>query len=169
MDIRFSVTCAWSLGCCQTNEQKYRVFIQVPFPITGLHAPCPALLDLACELSAKAMPPVPNGFMAHIDTAFMQKVFYISQWEWKPHIQHNCKLDDLRATFEIAEGCKIGHGPDANIQHDVIQGGLFWQNHPPPARNINIDTSATMCQFLFTLGFCRVPLECKTISHFFQV
>jgi len=35
--------------------------------------------DLACELRAKPMPPIPNRFIAHIDTAFMQKVFYISQ------------------------------------------------------------------------------------------
>ena len=56
------------------------------------------------------MPPVPNRFIAHIDIAFMQKVFYISQREWKPHIQHNCKLDDLGAGFEIAEGYYCGHG-----------------------------------------------------------
>ena len=54
-------------------------FIQVPFPITGVHSPCPALLDLACKLRPKPMPPVPNRFIAHIDTAFMKKVFYISQ------------------------------------------------------------------------------------------
>jgi hypothetical protein len=54
-------------------------FIQVPFPITGLHAPCPALLDLVYELRTKSMPPVPNRFIAHIDTSFMQKVFYVSQ------------------------------------------------------------------------------------------
>jgi hypothetical protein len=56
------------------------------------------------------MPPVPNRFIAHIYTAFMQKVFYISQRKWKPYIQHNCKLDDLRAGFEIAERYSIGHG-----------------------------------------------------------
>ena len=44
---------------------------------------------------------------------------------WKPHIQHDCKLDDLRTGFEIAEGYWSGHGPDANIQHPVGQGGLF--------------------------------------------
>ena len=46
--------------CCQTNELVNRTFIQVPFPMTGLHAPCPALLDLACELRAKPMQPIPN-------------------------------------------------------------------------------------------------------------
>ena len=105
----------------------HKDFIQVPFSITGLHAPCPVLLDLACELRTKSMPPVPNRFIAHIDTTLMQKVFYISQRKWKPHIQHNCKLDNLRASFEIAERYYSGHGWIANIQRAPWQGGLFWQ------------------------------------------
>ena len=60
------------------------------------------------------MPPVPNRFIAHIGTALMQKVFYISQQKWKPHIQHNCKLDDLRAGFEIAEGYWFGNAENTN-------------------------------------------------------
>ena len=58
----------------------------------------------------------------------MQEVFNISQWEWEPHIQHNCKLDDLRAGFEITERYWFRHGLNANIQHAVGQGGLFWQS-----------------------------------------
>ena len=57
----------------------HKDFIQVPFSITGLHAPCPALIDVACELRAKPMPPIPNRFIAYINASFMQKVFYISQ------------------------------------------------------------------------------------------
>ena len=57
----------------------------------------------------------------------MKKVFYISQWEWEPHIQHNCKLDNLRAGFKIAEGYWIRHGWVANIQRAVGQGALIWQ------------------------------------------
>ena len=30
--------------------------------------------------------------------------------KWKPHIQHNCKLDDFRAGFEIAKGYWFRHG-----------------------------------------------------------
>ncbi len=71
------------------------------------------------------MPPVPNRFIAHIDTAFMQEVFYISQRKRKPHIQHNRKLDDLRAGFEIAERYWIRHGWIANIKHAIGQGGLI--------------------------------------------
>ena len=40
-------------------------------------------------------------------------------------MSHNCKLDDLWTGFEIAEGYRIGHGPDANLQHAIGQGSLF--------------------------------------------
>ena len=56
----------------------HKDFIEVPLPITRLNAPCPALLDLACELRTKSMPPVPNRFIAYVDASFMQEVFYIS-------------------------------------------------------------------------------------------
>jgi hypothetical protein len=38
---------------------------------------------------------------------------------------NNCKLDDLRAGFEITKGYWIGHALDANIWQRVEQGGLF--------------------------------------------
>ena len=65
--------------CCQTNELMNRIFIQVPFPMTGLHAPCPALFDLACKLRAKPMPPLPDSFIAYIYATLMKQVFHISQ------------------------------------------------------------------------------------------
>ena len=68
------------------------------------------------------MPPVPNGFIAYIHASFMQQVFYISKRERKSHIQHHCKLDDLRTGFEIAKGYWIGHGTEANIQQLSEQG-----------------------------------------------
>ena len=76
----------------------------MPLTITRLQAPGPSLFDLARELRAKPVPPVPNGFIAYVHASFMQEVFNISQREWEPHIQHDGKLDDLRAGFEIAEG-----------------------------------------------------------------
>ena len=44
---------------------------------------------------------------------------------WKPHTQHNGKLDDLRACFKIAERYRIGHVTEVNFQDAVGQGGLF--------------------------------------------
>ena len=72
--------------------------------MSGMHSPCPALLDVACKLKAKPMPPILDGFLAHVYASLMQEIFNIPQRERKPHIQHNSKLDDLRAGFEIAEG-----------------------------------------------------------------
>ena len=61
----------------------------------------PALLDVAYKLKAR---PMLDGFLAHVYASLMQEIFNIPQRERKPHIQHNSKLDDLRAGFEIAEG-----------------------------------------------------------------
>ena len=43
----------------------------------------------------------------------------------KPKLKHNCKLDDLGASFEIAKGYRIGHVTEVNFQDAVRQGGLF--------------------------------------------
>ena len=47
----------------------------------------------------------------------------------KPFMKDNCELDDLWASFEISVGYWSGIRWSANIQHDVRQGGLFWQCH----------------------------------------
>ena len=99
--------------------------VDLSIPVAELHTPYPKLLDLACKLGAKSVPPVPNGFIANIHTAFIEKVFDIPKSKRKSHIKHYCKLDDLRARFEIAERYWIGHGLDANIQHSVGQASFF--------------------------------------------
>jgi hypothetical protein len=43
----------------------------------------------------------------------------------KAHIKHNCKLDDLRTGFKVAEGYRIGHVTEVNFHDAVRQGGLF--------------------------------------------
>ena len=75
--------------------------------MTGLHSPCPALFELACKLRAKPMPPVPYGVIANIHASCMQKVFDISQRERKPHIKHNCKLDNIRAASKILKDIRL--------------------------------------------------------------
>ena len=47
----------------------------------------------------------------------------------KPNIQHNCKLDDLRAGFKIAEEYRIRYALEVNFQSPIGQGGLFGQSH----------------------------------------
>ena len=101
----------------------------MPLPVARLQAPCSSLFDLACELSVKPLPPVQDRFTAYVHASFMQKAFYVPKWEWKSHIQHNCKLDDLWAGFEVAKGYRIGNVTEVNFQDAVGQGGLFWQSH----------------------------------------
>jgi hypothetical protein len=57
----------------------YKDFIKVPLSITRLHAPGPSLFDLACELRAKPVPPVPDRFIAYVHASFMQKIFHVSK------------------------------------------------------------------------------------------
>ena len=95
--------------------------------LTSTHAPCSSLFNFACKLRAKPVPPVADRFIAYIYSTLMRQVVHISQREWKPHIQHNCKLNDLRAGFEIAERYWIRHIWIANVQHAPGQGGLCWQ------------------------------------------
>ena len=103
----------------------YKDFIQVPLPVARLQAPGPSLFDLACELRAKPVPPVPDSLIAYIYATLMKQVLHISQREWKSHIQHNCKLDDLWTGFEVAKGYRIGNVTEVNFQDAVGQGGLF--------------------------------------------
>ena len=93
--------------------------------MTGLHSSCPALFDLVCKLRAEPVPPIPNGFINYGQATFMKKIFHVPQREWKSHIKHHRKLDDLRTSFEIAEGYRIGHVAEVNFHDAVGQGGLF--------------------------------------------
>ena len=95
--------------------------IVVSFQVTRLHTPYPSLFYLTCKLRAKPMPPISNEFIANIYATFMKKVFHVSEWKWKPHVQHYRKLDDLGAGFEIAKGYRIRHSWAAKSRIDVRQ------------------------------------------------
>ena len=71
------------------------------------------------------MPLVADRFIAYIYSTLMKQVLHISQREWKSHIKHNCKLDDLRTGFEVAERYRIGHVTEVNFQDAVRQDGLI--------------------------------------------
>ena len=59
--------------------------------------------NLWCKHWPEAVPPKPDRFMAHIDTAFMKKVLYITERKRKSNVHHYCKSDDFRAGFEVAK------------------------------------------------------------------
>ena len=46
-------------------------------------------------------------------------------WSCWSYATHHHKADDRRTGFEIAEGFRIEHGLDANIQHAVGQGSFI--------------------------------------------
>ncbi|MDG1827203.1 MAG: hypothetical protein P8H62_13160 [Henriciella sp.] len=58
--------------------------IQVPAPLRTLpHRLRSSLADRRGKDRSKSVPPVSHALMAHIDTAFMEQVFDISQRKWK--------------------------------------------------------------------------------------
>jgi len=62
------------------------------------------LMKVGCSKHwPEAVPPKPNRFMAYIYTPFMKKVLYITERKRKSNVQHDCKSDDFRAGFEVAE------------------------------------------------------------------
>tara|TARA_B100001059_G_scaffold26154_1_gene21048 strand:+ start:243 stop:695 length:453 start_codon:yes stop_codon:yes gene_type:complete len=68
-------------------------------------------------LRAKPEPPVPDRSIAYIYSTLIKQVFYVPQREWKPYIQHNCKLDDVWTCFEIAKRYRIGHNGIWQVPH----------------------------------------------------
>ncbi|MEX3010489.1 hypothetical protein [Hoeflea sp. TYP-13] len=47
--------------------------------------------------------------MTNFDAALMQQVLYIVKREWKPHIEHYRKADDLVTGFEVSKWTRFGH------------------------------------------------------------
>ena len=41
--------------------------------------------------------------MTYVNAPFMKKVLHIAKRKWKTNTQHDCKSDDFRAGFEVAE------------------------------------------------------------------
>ena len=52
---------------------------------------------------------------AYIYTPFMKKVLHITKRKWKSNIQHDCKSDDFRAGFEVAEWRMFCHSKTLQI------------------------------------------------------
>jgi hypothetical protein len=70
--------------------------LQMPLPVRmNAHPACPIFADIIGESRAKSIPPKPDGFMAHIDTAFVEQIFDISKRKRKSDVKHNGQPDDL--------------------------------------------------------------------------
>jgi hypothetical protein len=81
--------------------------------VAGLHALDAALPDLGGEHRTEAMPPKPDGLMADLDAALVQKVLDVPQREREPDIEHHRQSDDLGAGLEPFE--RIGFGYDGML------------------------------------------------------
>ena len=55
------------------------------------------------------MPPIPDRFVAHIDTPFVQQVFHISERKGEANLQHHRQADNLGTRLEIAKGGPFTH------------------------------------------------------------
>ena len=63
--------------------------------------------------------------MAHIDTPFMKKVLYITERKRKSNVQHDCKSDDFRAGFEVAEWGVFCHSKTLQISPALFKQVYF--------------------------------------------
>jgi hypothetical protein len=69
----------------------------------------PPLSDFGDKQQAKSVPPEPDGFMTHINTAFMEQIFAISKRKWETHIHHTRQADDFGRRLGVAKGETLGH------------------------------------------------------------
>jgi len=117
-----------------TSPFRKRAKLMNPFPP-----------DLRCKHRAKPVPPEADRFVADIDAAFMQQVFYIPERQRETNAQHHRETDDLWAGFELLERRALGHAgrvgsalPDLNRIYLTgpsekllaLNGAMVWT--PPP-------------------------------------
>ncbi len=77
--------------------------IKMPAPVRPVAPVYPLLPDLGGKQRAKAVLPVPHGFIADVDAALKQEIFNLSQRQGITDIQHHSAADDLERTIEITE------------------------------------------------------------------
>ena len=90
------------------NLHKY--LIQMPLPVrvcAHLLNPFPA--DFSGKQRAKTVPPISNRFVANIDAALVQKIFYVSQRQRKTNIQHDGVADNFGAAMKALEWVCFNH------------------------------------------------------------
>ena len=57
--------------------------------------------DLRGKHRTEPVPPISDGFVAHVDASLVQQIFDIPKREWKPDVQHHRKTDDLGTGFGV--------------------------------------------------------------------
>ena len=78
-------------------------FVELPAPSAGSHTFDPSFSDLRGDHWTKAVPPISDRFVAHIDTLLMKEIFGIPERERKTDVEHRRPADDFRAGFEGLE------------------------------------------------------------------
>ncbi len=88
----------------------HEIIIQVPLPIrVSAHLLNALPADFSSEHPAKPIPPEPNGFVADINAAFVQKILNIPKRRRETDIELHRQPDDLGASFEVAKWRTFGH------------------------------------------------------------
>jgi hypothetical protein len=83
--------------------------VEMPPPIARPNPFDPAYSFLIGEHRPKPVPPKPHRLVADVDTTLVEQILDIPERQREPHIEHHCKADDLRASFEVLERGAFGH------------------------------------------------------------
>jgi hypothetical protein len=76
--------------------------------------------------------------MAYIYTPFMKKILYITKRKWKSNIQHDCKSNDFRAGFEVAEWGVFCHSKTLQISPARFKQVYSDSAHPGAIASSNV-------------------------------
>ena len=82
----------------------HKNFVKLPLLIRVTDGLCSLFPHNICSKhQPETVPPKPDCLMTYIATTLMKKVLHISERKRKTNAQHDCKSDDFRASFKVAE------------------------------------------------------------------
>ncbi len=88
----------------------HKDLVDVPFPFRVCLQLLNSLLsDLGGKHRAEPVPPISDGFVAHLNSPFVQQVFDIPKRQWEPNVQHDCQTNDLWTGLEVLEWRLFDH------------------------------------------------------------
>ncbi len=127
--------------------------IQMPSPLPpGAHQIDAPAADFGGKHRAKSCPPEPHGFIADLDSAFVQQVLDIAQRQRETDGHHHRQPDDPGAGLEMPERGVLGHDKtlpairsglkpgfsdraDGSLPHRAARRGTCFPASPRPAGN----------------------------------